>query len=280
MKITGIELSSDDDAIFRFGLGEVSQTEKFFTKRIIGLDADEIFHKFHGTAKASGSKFFNFSLPNREIVMRIVLNPNYSINESVSDIRDNIMRAIAASRTGTVRLLFTASGAAVATLSGFITKLEVPYFSEESELQITIKCDDPIFRGFSPTILESSDLGSTNPILVADSQSTAPHGFTMQCTFTDTVTEFTISDDATTPEWEFKITPNTAFESGDILYLSSEHDKSLYVDDGVSITHLMDRIEPGSIWPLVFPGSNIFHFDAIADFTWDHLTHYPAYWGV
>lgn len=281
MRVTGIELSSDNANVFSFGLNAVSMTDKYLAKTIIGLDADEVVHKFYGFGSRTGSKFYNFSLTKREIVMRIVLNPNYSINESYSDIRDEMYRAISSSRGGLITLLMTAGGAAVATISGFITKFEVPYFSNIPELQITLRCDDPMLRAFNPIIMDVNDLSNSNPILVSDSLSTAPHGLALKCTFTAQTNTFVIQDQAADPDWVFTVTPLVPFPVGSSLYLSSEFgNKYLYVIAGGVTTYLMDRITPGSIWPVVFPGGNEFHFAQIANFTWDNITHYPAYWGV
>lgn len=281
MRITGIELSSDNANVFSFGLSKVSQTDKYLMKASVGLDADEIIRKFYGFGKASKPKFFNFSLPSREIVFRVGLNPNYKINESVSEIRDEFYRSISASRTGLINVLFTASGGIVARLSGYITKFEVPLHQEEPELQVTIQCEDPMLRGFSPVELDSSQIGASNPIFIFDSMSTAPHGLTLEVEFTDAVPQFTIQEKETNPEWEFEVIPDGGFLTGDILHLSSEYDaKQLYLDRSGSITQLMDRISPGSIWPIVFPKANEFHFPELADFDWVSLRYYPAYWGV
>ena len=281
MKITSVDLSSDNANIFSFSLQEASPTDKYFVKTIIGLDADEIVSKFHAFSLQSKYKYFNFVLPKRDIIMRIGLNPNYALNESPSDIRDELYRAIAASRLGVVDLLFNGGGSVQAKISGFITKFEVPYFSKEAELQITIKCIDPVFRGFSPVTLESGELGTSNPFYIADSISTAPHGFAFNCTITGTIADFVIQDQASNPEWYFNVTPFGGFLNGDQLFFSSEYgNRYLYMIRSGVTTPLLDRIDPTSIWPTIFPGANEFHFTRMGSFTWGELTFYPTYWGI
>jgi hypothetical protein len=42
MKVTGVELSSDNANVISFGMGDVLSTDKYLIKTIIGLDADEV----------------------------------------------------------------------------------------------------------------------------------------------------------------------------------------------------------------------------------------------
>ena len=246
MRVTGVELSSDNANIFTFGTSEVASTDKYLIKTIVGLDADELNRKFYGFGAQSNSKFYRYGVTKREIVLRVVLNPNYSINESFSEIRDELYRTISASRTGLINLLFTGGGAALATISGYISKFEVPYFSKTPELQITIQCPDPMLRGYSPVEYDQGEIASQNPLIISDSLSTAPHGFSFSVEFVSNTTEFVIQDEETSPEWTFRIIPSGGFYAGDTLYMSSEYgNKKLYIDRLGEITPLMDRIEPG-----------------------------------
>lgn len=281
MRVTGVEISSENANMFSFGMADVASNDKYLIKNIIGLDADDIHRKFYGFGSASNSKFYRYGITKREVVIRAVLNPNYTINETYSEIRDELYRYISSSRTGSINMMFTNGGAAVASLDGYITKFEVPYFSKIPELQITIACDDPLLRGFSPVQYESADLPTTNLMYVSDALSTAPHGLTFSVEFTAYETHFLIQDTQTNPEWSFKVTPTAGFTYGDILTFSSEFgEKQLYVDQAGVITNLMDKIEPGSIWPIVFPGANEYYFEQMGSFNWVSLSYYPAYWGI
>ena len=281
MKVTGVELSSENANIINFGMSDVSSSDKYLVKTIIGLDADEVIRKFYSFASNSTSKFYNFSLKKREIVFRIILNPNYSINEDFSEIRDEIYRSISSSRTGLINVLFRSGGAAVAQISGYFTKFEVPYFSNIPEVQITINCDDFMLRGYNPVEINADVIGDEAHIYVSDSISTAPHGLTFNVEYQSASSYFKITDDLSNESWQFLITPSGGFEAGDILHVSSEYNtREVYIlRDSVKIP-LMDKISSDSTWPLIFPGSNEFEVYNHVIFNWLYISYYPAYWGL
>jgi hypothetical protein len=283
MRITSIGLLADEIEAIQFDLRNVQSQSPYMIRNIAGLDAEDIVPKFYGFNIDKDKRFYDFKMRPRDIVMRIVMNPRYKLNESVSDIRDRLYKAISASRSGELTLEFRATGTTVAQIKGYITKFEVPYFSEVPELQITVRCNDPMFRGITPVNLEPADLDgvTTNPVTVVDSFSTAPHGFKFEIEIGATLSTFTIRDKSSDPEWEFQIVPASNFLNGDTLYFSSEFtDKYLYMVRGGVTTHLLDKVEPNSVWPVIFPGFNTFHFVDIASFIWNSIRFDAAYWGV
>lgn len=287
MRITDISVYSNFVETVSFSLSRSNTTSKFIVRDIVGLDAEEIIPKFYGFGLVSTSplntkpRFYNLGMKPRNVVIRVALNPNFKNDESYSDVRDELYRNISSNRTGLIVLHFYSGATTVGRLLGFITKFEVSHFTQLPEAQLTIRCDDPLFRAINPVTFESDDLTTVNPVIIADSLSTAPHGFTMKVTFTAAPATFTIQDFSSSPEWKFKILPITPFAAGDELYLCSDYSsRYVYMIRSSVTTPLVDRIEPGSIWPVIFPGINEFHFVNIASFNWNYLEYYAAYWGV
>lgn len=285
MKITHVNMySSDDEEVtesITFRLSQGHTTDAYIARQIIGLDPDDIVPKFYGFDISGKGKFFDFSLKARLIVIRLVLNPRFRIDESYSDIRDTLYKIISSNRYGEVIMHFNAGATTVCKITGMITKFEVPYFNEIPEVQISVRCDDPMFRAINPVDYAPGEFDTTNPVTIPDSISTAPHGFAFQVTVNAAIPSFTIQDDPTTPEWMFKVTPSGGFLVGDVLYFSSEFsNKYLYIMRGSTKIPLMDTLDPTSVWPILFPGQNIFTFVDIASMTWNDLNYYPAYWGV
>jgi hypothetical protein len=283
MRVTSVTINSNDEEAMRLDLHH-SPTAKsqYIIKAMTGLDADELIPRFYGFSKdAAKKKFYEVKLKPRLLVMRIVMNPRYKIGETNSDIRDSVYKLISPNRSGELEILFHGGATTQAKLLGRLIKMEVPHFSNVPELQITIECKDPMFRGINQTALTAADLPTGTSVKIADGSSTAPHGFGMAVVIGATISSFTIADKNPDPEWEFKITPATSFLSGDVLYISTEfNNRYVYMDRSSVITHLLDRIDPTSAWPLIFPGQNEFYFADAANFTWAGVLFNAAYWGV
>jgi len=281
MRVTSVSLFANESEAIRFDLRNVASQSQYVVRQILGLDAEELVPRFDGFSKDGSQAFYDVRMKPRDVVMRIVLNPRFNLNETHDYIRDTLYKAISATRSGLLELQFHAGASIAATIKGHMTKFEVAYFSKTPELQITIRCNDPLFRGINPVVMNVTDLPIVNPVVLADSMSTAPHGFRLRIDFKATTPTFTVRDAETNPTWEFKVVPPTSFLSGDVLYFSSEYAKRyLYMIRGGVTTHLLDRIEPTSIRPLIFPGFNEFWFPEIASFNWQELRFDAAYWGV
>jgi len=287
MRVTNISLYSNDVEFINFSLLKADPAAEYAVRNITGLDAEDIIHKFYGFGAKTASKFYDFKLSPRDIVMKVALNPHFRLNQSYSDVRDKLYKAISSSRTGLVTMYFNSIGIAVAQITGFITKFEVTHFEAVPEVQITLHCDDPMFRAINPVVYNDEDISvmtrsiTPSTVVIADSDSTAPHGFALIVTFTAPTPQFTIQDAVSNPEWAFQVIPSGGFLVDDVLWFSSEFsNKYLHIVRGGTTIHLMDRIHPGSIWPVIFPGANEFYFPEIFNFTWTQLNYHYAYWGV
>lgn len=281
MSITSVYLLPDEGEQIRLDLRDPNAQSQFIVRNIVGIDADEIVPRFYGFSKDGLKRFYDLRLPQREIVIRVVLNPRYNTGEDISYLRNIIYKTISSTRSGEIGVEFRDGASVHSRVYGHIIKLEVAHFSNVPELQLTVRCNDPMFRSISSVLLGSDELSFSNPVIIGDSSSTAPHGFSMKVTFTDTTPDFTIQNSVTDPEWDFKVVPSTDFLSGDELYFSSEfNNRYLYMVRSSVTTHLLDRIEPTSVWPIIFPGINQFYFPDVASFTWDYIRFYSAFWGL
>lgn len=280
MRLTSVVLRSSGYDDVELSLRPESR-DRYVIRTIIGIDADELIPKFYGYGEQTSAKHYEQTMKPRNIIMRVETRPQYQINENVSDIRDRIYRLISANRSGIIQVMFKAGATTVSAINGRIIKLEVPYFSKVPELQITVKCDDPMFRSIHPIDYRPIDLPSSNPVILPDSASTAPHGLSFKIKFTAATSSFVIKDHPTDPEWSFTVTPPVSFAIDDEIHFSSEYsEKLVYLHNLTDPHHLMDMIQAGSTWPLIFPGNNELYFDPIANFDWLELSYNSAYWGV
>jgi hypothetical protein len=277
MRVTSIGLySSNDVLVAQLSFRDPKALNPYVVREIVGLDADEIVPRFYGQSVNNDGMFFDFSIPSREIVISILLNPNYGEDDkSYSDLRDDIYKAVSASRTGLITLKFYNGEEEKARLSAFVTKLEYAHFTDLPEIQLTLRCEDPMLKGPTQILLHGRSNMDNSIFEIKDS--TAPHGFEFQATFTATSANFSIR--APDLDWEFLVKPSSNFLIGDVLTFSSESGhKQLKMTRGATDTFLVDRIDKASIWPILFPGTNKFMHTSVIQ--WNYIRYYPTYWGI
>lgn len=279
MKLTSIEIHPQGSPlVFDLSFRDPAAENPYNVKGIVGLDAESIVPKRYGGS--GNTPFYNMTLGGRNVIFRIGLNPNFADNKSYSDLRDDLYRAVASSRTGLVDIQFKNDSTVVAVLSGFILKLEAPNFEKIQEVQLTVV--PPENSMLRAPVAVDVDISELDPALttISDPLSTAWHGFDFQVAVVGGLASLHVTNpyDAS---WGFTVTPLSAFVDGDVIHYSSDPtNKQLYVVRGGTTIYLADAVVPGSIWPIIFPGDNPLAFDNPTNLMWVAISHYPTYWGV
>src|SRR4249919_1959954 len=98
------------EELFTFSLSKSDPTSQYMVREMTGMDVEDLVPKFYGFSLKSKNKFYDFVMKPRLVVTRIVLNPRFKLDESYSDVRDNLYRSISAVRTGVVVMHFNSSG--------------------------------------------------------------------------------------------------------------------------------------------------------------------------
>lgn len=283
MNFTKVDLlSSGSDQVISMSFQDPTLSSPYVLKALLGLDIDEVSTRYYGKG-VSGKPFYAMDVGGRTVVIQVVLNPNYALGQTVKSLRANVYRAISSTRTGALTLRFLDGANSIATISGFVQKVEAEHFSSSPELKITLDCSrEPLLRSEQSY---SVPVNFSNPVqaIVEDDVSEAPHGVYMELLCTNPV--FGISFyDAVPIEWQFVIRPllinnSSGFLSGDILRVSSEeHNRFVYIVRNGQEFQLANYVEPGSVWPIIFPGTNI--FNRTANFNWVSINYRHAYWGI
>lgn len=276
MKVTSVEIHpSGSTEIVILSFRDPRRLNPFNVKNIVGLDADEIVPRFYGVSGAN--KYYSLSIEKREPVFEIELNPSFD-GQSYSDLRDQLYRAIASSRSGIVDIQFKNGTEVIAVLSGFVSKLENDLFNKNQNVKLTISTIEPVLKAPVRTSVDILTLDAASAHIL-DSKSTMPHGFIFELGFLGAQASLAITppDDS----WAFTITPVGGFLLGDILHFSSElNNKYLRVRRAGVDIHLADVIGSNPIWPIMFPGDNVFEFSNPTNLVWEAAAFYPTYWGV
>ena len=281
MRVSDIDFISGNVEIMSLSVKRPAIDAKYLTKVILGLDADAIVPKFYAFGLQSRAKFYDYTLPPREVVVRAVLNPNYENREQNSDLRDELYRTISSRRDSSVMMVFKNNAVSVAQLTGTIIKFEVPHFSIVPEVQMTIKCPDAILRAITYVEMRPEELGQTHPFEITDAISTYPHGLKFEAVLQGGQPNFVLQDKPTDPDWKFELAPTGGFLAGDILRVSSEFgNKYVTLERGGVVTSQVDSFLFGSLWPVIFPGYNEFYSNYSGQIIWNSVSYRPAFWGV
>jgi len=293
MKISEVSMTAGGSEILCFSLGTPKDNDRFYIRAMIGMDATDIVSRSTGFGLYSGQPFVTQAITDREVVLRVVLNPNWGLREDYSTLRDDIYRGISKGREGAVKLWFKDEGVYVATITGVITKVEVPLFSSTPELQITIRCPEamlvaPEAQDVYPEDFTNESFSTPFVGKVTDSESTAPHGLLITAKVDQTgMNKFYIQDNQESGdvhEWRFEI--NHAFEADDVLTVDTRTRKrAIFVTRGAERIDLMNAISLDSTWPTIYPGPNPLELaftDGSTYNAWTLLTfkHHATYWGI
>lgn len=286
MIIDAIQLYSNSVKYAEFSLDHTDHTQRYILQDSTGLDVDEVSPTFYNYAPGSSRvKFINQVPKTRAVVLKIKLNPQYHLGETPSVLRDAMYKAVSSARTSLVELRFVNNGVVKATIPGFITKLEAPLFTASPEVKITVMCEQFFLK--NPAQITATPSPTAASFTITDSVSTAPHGFkaNVKLTFGDS-DGIRLRDSTST--WTFDFTGALLIKD-DVLWISSEEgDRYLYfIRSGVK-TLLLDKVIPGSSWPLIFPGANSFVIERLSTglvpssvpVYWNSLTYYETFWGV
>lgn len=286
MRITSVELHPSGSAnVAVLSFRDPNRDNPYNVRAIAGLDADEIVARYYG-GSGTAPKFYALALEKRTPIFRIQLSPRFGVDETYSSLRDDLYRMISSSRTGKLFIHFKNGDDVVAAISGFVSKFETTLFNKEQEVQITVDADDPMLRALDTTVIPVAGLDPANTT-IHDPLSTAPHGLKFALEFVKVKASVKLRDPLD-PSWSFEVTPVGGFLVGDVLHFSSEqNDKYLYIQRGVDKIHVADKITPGSVWPILFPGDTVLTVDGVnvdanqvRNINWSAISHRPAYWGV
>lgn len=287
MNLTAIHLYSNlDDGVTsvkhaELNLGSVSTSDSYIIKGVSGLDSDEISHNYYASNNTTDSKFYNVTSKKRVVVMALRLNPQYGLGETPESLRVNLQKMISFTRNSLIELRFMNGAIHVASLQGQITKFESALFTADPEVQITFDCEEPLF--IAPTPVTIVNPGRVNTVTWSDNLSTAAHGFKMMISLPSNILWMTIQGVSgyNNANFEFSFINNT---SGGVLYFSSEkNNRYLYITRSGTTEDLIARIEPFSVWPMMFPGQTSITIDtdlATETFVFNSITYSPAYWGL
>lgn len=260
--------------------------DRFLLKGADGLDPPPINVNLSDIA-FEGSIFQNRRATNREIVIRVGLNPVLAANERHSDLRDELYGLLSTSDPSEKIYVKLMNGAeVVAQTEGWVKLIEAVMFTQDPEAQITIACPKPYFRSpaeielVSETFLNDA-YSAYHPVIT--NPGNASTGFYMEIVWDAAATGFNFTNDPTFAKSLMTVGPVIPglFEVDDVLIFDTRigQRKIDRVRDGVTES-LLRYFYPTSIWAQLQPGVNNFYTYPFFAFHFQSFRFYAQYWGV
>lgn len=288
MKVTSVEIHPASSSIVAvLGFRDPTNQNPYNIKGIDGLSPDQIVNsRFMGP---NGAPLNDLAMLNRDMVILIELNPDFESNQTFSELRDELYKLIWTSRTGLTQFQFKDDTTVVAVVYGTVSKFETTQFAKKQMIQMTVRCEEPLLRAPSRVDVYTDDFSSRH-FTIIDNKSNAPHGFRFYLKVRNNVETLMIgSPDTSVPGGiglKMKPTVHGGFQVNDFISGSSEfNNKYLYLIRDAEFIPIIDSIQFGSTWPLMFPGeTDLFMVDVDNLLTdvirIDSMSYYPTYWGV
>lgn len=222
---------------------------------------------------------------NREITLRIGLNPNHAANQTASDLRTTLYSMLAPNISDYVYIMLMDTPTHInRQIWGYVKTFEINQFSSEPEVSITISCVQPYFS--VPETDRVTTLPTAKTAFTITNVGNAPTGLHMELTFTanraagitiSLVQPFTALD-------QLKMDINYSFKTGDKLQINTvpggRYIHVIRALDGVDV-NIINTLTADSEWIMLPGGSsnNDFTIDT-SSFNWTSFDYLPQYWGI
>lgn len=242
---------ADDDALSP--LTRAGNNDKYIVKSITGLEPPD--RNVAIAAGPSGGKFQGVTVEDREVVVLIVLNPNWEAGETPKLLRDNLYTMIYAGYNPKIDIRLMAGTTAKYHEYAYVSKFEASIFDKDPMVQITFTCLNPTFRAMDVTKYPSGDLSETHPNIY--NHDTAETGFKFGVKFTDDLNNWFIKQ---AENQSIGMRFEHAFEDGDLLTVNTipgERYVHLKKHRG-KVMNKLDIMTADSEWVQLHPGHNHF----------------------
>lgn len=263
----------------------IETTEKYIVKGADGLGPPD-FDVF-----TADGQFLNRTTLDREVVLRIGLNPDWSTGQTAGDLRDELYGLLTGNGTfldpRKSFMYFRYGGADVAYTETYVKRIEIVPFSKDPEVQITFRCPDGYFLGSTvttPPAIDTSGAGvGLGGSFLVENLGTAHSGLRFEIEITDVPGSpfFFFWLDHVTGTLHVDYT----FNVGDRIQFSS-YDGDRYIKALIDPTGSAQEIDllsyldlEHSKFPIVHGGMNEFTITGM-DFEFLSFATRTRYWGI
>lgn len=253
----------------------VTSASPFILKGVDGLGPPEVDVSISNTLNEGG--VYQGRRPQlKQIIARVGLNPAWADGQTASDLREILYGLLTPGSGDHVSISLVNVSTTVGWVIGWVSKMEINPFAKDPEVQITLDCVDSYFRALTDEIVDLDDLAKDFPSI--ENVGNGPAGMYWSLTFTDDVTNWTLTDNPEVNKLEF----DYAFLTGDKLEfdttMGSRYCKVTLASDA-SVHSLLAAMTTDSLWFQLHGGTNDF-ITSDDSFDWNQVSYLPKFWGV
>lgn len=267
-----IEAISAQGALLNLSLEDLDRG--FLLENVEGLDPVKATITSSSFAQLDGSQYQSSRREERNIKLTISLEPDYSVNQSVRDLRRRLYNYFMSKAP--VDLRFYDSDGSVAYISGRVESFETNLFSAEPAVDISIICFDPDFYDPTPVRTTGNTVSNMDAIQISYDGSVET-GVVFSLSVNRAMTAFTIYHVDPSGAWRQLDFAGT-LQAGDVLTISTvQGDKYVRLFRAGVLTSFLYGVSPQSAWLELQPGDNfirVYATGAGVPFTIDHIKKY------
>jgi len=236
-------------------------TPGYTIKEIDGLDPVKSTIVSSNFAQLDGSQFQSAKRENRNIILKIGMEPYYSGGSTVAALRSALYAYFMPKSV--VNLNFYIDDVLTYTIQGTVESCETALFSKYPEVSVSILCFDPNFLAPVATTVNGNSVSNTTEQTVAVA-GTVETGYLFTLSVNRSISSFTIYNrrpDGTIAQIDVAM----SLQNGDVVKISTEP-KNKYATltrSGV-VTSILYAVAAISKWGPLWPGNNYYRVYAAA----------------
>lgn len=259
-------------------------TDNYILKEAWGLGPAEV-DVFIADTLFQGGLYQGRRPRNREVVLRVGLNPDYKQQISASQLRQNLYNLLTSYNPVNIHVT---TDIVEFQIKGYVKTIEVAIFTKEPEVQITIPCLSPYFEGMSELSIPAPPVDDA-PIIF-ENPGSAPTEFYAELEILNNqpgqISKVRIAPLLDTSDRYVEV--SYAFLPNDVITFNTKagvRQISLLRSGQVPI-NLIRNVNDKLGWFYLEPGANVIHASSGIDdswylsFKWNAFKFTPQYWGV
>lgn len=245
-----VEVRTSSGTLLSLTLDDV--TDGFIIEDIEGLDPVKATLVSSSFAALDGSQYQSSRRENRNIVLKIGLEPNWAV-DNIRSLRHKLYEYLMPKSK--ISLRFYDSTGLVVEISGRVESFETSLFSKNPQIDVSVICFDPDFVELDPVEISGYTVSNTSETLISY-DGTVEAGFEFVLNVDRVLNEFTIymrSPDDVVKSLDF----SASLIAGDVLTISTiTGNKHVTLVRSGTTSSLLYGLSPQSNWHELFRGEN------------------------